>query len=84
MTSAQMHSVVLNADESLNSLELRLETQTQAHISPPNQELLLETGITLDPRRPPAQCLPEGLVFHTTLSPVTITFVEIKNFPNVA
>lgn len=61
MTSAQMHSLVLSADESLNSLELQLESQTQAHISPPNQELLLETGITLDPRRPPAQCLPEGL-----------------------
>lgn len=61
MTSAQMHSLVLSAEESLNSLELRLETQTQTHISPPNQELLLETGISLDPRRPPAQCLPEGL-----------------------
>lgn len=61
MTSAQMHSLVLSPDESLNSLELRLETQTQGQISPPNQELLLETGVTLDPRRPPAQCLPEGL-----------------------
>lgn len=61
MTSAQMHSLVLSAEESLNSLELRLETQTQAHIAPPNQELLLETGVTLDPRWPPAQCLPEGL-----------------------
>ncbi|XP_072293450.1 inhibitor of nuclear factor kappa-B kinase subunit alpha-like [Eucyclogobius newberryi] len=61
MTSAQMHSLELSADESLNSLELRLETQTQAHIPPLNQELLLETGISLDPRRPPAQCLPQDL-----------------------
>ncbi|CAL9687951.1 unnamed protein product [Knipowitschia caucasica] len=61
MTSAQMHSLVLSMEESLNSLELRLEAQTPAHIPPLNQELLLETGITLDPRRPPAQCLPEDL-----------------------
>lgn len=61
MTSAQMHSLVLSSDESLNSLELQLETQTQAHISPSNQELLIETGITMDPRRPPVQYLPERL-----------------------
>lgn len=65
MTSAQMHSVVLGAEESLNSLELRLETHTQAQIPPLNQELLLETGVSLDPRRPPVQCLPDGLVCHT-------------------
>uniref|UniRef100_A0A7N5ZV57 Inhibitor of nuclear factor kappa-B kinase subunit alpha n=1 Tax=Anabas testudineus TaxID=64144 RepID=A0A7N5ZV57_ANATE len=45
----------------LHSLQLRLEIQTQTHISPLSQELLLETGISLDPRRPPAHCLPEGL-----------------------
>ncbi|KAM4590770.1 inhibitor of nuclear factor kappa-B kinase subunit alpha-like [Odontesthes bonariensis] len=61
MTSAQLHSVVLGAEESLHTLQLRLETDTQAHISPLNQELLLETGMSLDPRRPPAQCLPDGL-----------------------
>ncbi|XP_072247173.1 inhibitor of nuclear factor kappa-B kinase subunit alpha-like isoform X1 [Leuresthes tenuis] len=61
MTSAQLHSVVLGAEESLHSLQLRLETDTQAHISPLNQELLLETGMSLDPRRPPVQCLPDGL-----------------------
>lgn len=61
MTSAQMHSVVLGAEESLNSLELQLETHTQAQIPPLNQELLLETGVSLDPRRPPVQCLPDGL-----------------------
>uniref|UniRef100_A0A8D0D8Z2 Inhibitor of nuclear factor kappa-B kinase subunit alpha n=1 Tax=Sander lucioperca TaxID=283035 RepID=A0A8D0D8Z2_SANLU len=53
MTSAQLHSLVLGAEESLHSLQLRLETHTQTHISPLSQELLLETGISLDPRRLP-------------------------------
>uniref|UniRef100_A0A8C5H6Y2 Inhibitor of nuclear factor kappa-B kinase subunit alpha n=1 Tax=Gouania willdenowi TaxID=441366 RepID=A0A8C5H6Y2_GOUWI len=61
MTSAQLHSVVLGAEENLHSLQLRLEKQTQTHISPLNQELLLETGNTLDPRRLPVHCLPEEL-----------------------
>ncbi|XP_008295814.1 inhibitor of nuclear factor kappa-B kinase subunit alpha-like isoform X2 [Stegastes partitus] len=61
MTSAQLHSMVLGAEENLLSLQLRLETHTQTHISPLSQELLLETGISLDPRRPPAHCLPDGL-----------------------
>ncbi|XP_010787916.1 inhibitor of nuclear factor kappa-B kinase subunit alpha-like isoform X1 [Notothenia coriiceps] len=61
MTSAQLHSLVLGAEESLHSLQLRLETNTQTHITPLSQEVLLETGISLDPRRPPAHCLPEGL-----------------------
>ncbi|XP_045926276.1 inhibitor of nuclear factor kappa-B kinase subunit alpha-like isoform X2 [Micropterus dolomieu] len=61
MTSAQLHSLVLGAEESLHSLQLRLETHTQSHISPLSQELLLETGISLDPRRLPAHCLPDGL-----------------------
>lgn len=62
MTSAQLHSLVLGAEENLQSLHLRLEAQTQSHISPLSQELLLETGVSLDPRRPPSQCLPDGLV----------------------
>ncbi|KAM4729435.1 inhibitor of nuclear factor kappa-B kinase subunit alpha-like isoform 1-T2 [Anableps anableps] len=61
MTSAQLHSMVLGGEESFLSLQLRLETQTQAHISPESQELLLETGNTLDPRWAPIQCLPDGL-----------------------
>ncbi|XP_022618168.1 inhibitor of nuclear factor kappa-B kinase subunit alpha-like [Seriola dumerili] len=61
MTSAQLHSLVLGAEESLHSLQLRLETHTQTRISPLSQELLLDTGISLDPRRPPAHCLPDGL-----------------------
>ncbi|XP_068597098.1 inhibitor of nuclear factor kappa-B kinase subunit alpha-like [Brachionichthys hirsutus] len=64
MTSAQLHSLVLGAEESLHSLQLRLETHTQTHISPLNQELLLDTGISLDPRRPPSHCLPDGVRGH--------------------
>uniref|UniRef100_A0A3Q3FET7 Inhibitor of nuclear factor kappa-B kinase subunit alpha n=1 Tax=Labrus bergylta TaxID=56723 RepID=A0A3Q3FET7_9LABR len=60
MTSAQLHSLVLEPEESLHSLQLRLETHTQTHIAPLSQELLLETGISLDPRWPPSHCLPEG------------------------
>ncbi|XP_061693563.1 inhibitor of nuclear factor kappa-B kinase subunit alpha-like isoform X1 [Syngnathoides biaculeatus] len=61
MTTAQLHSLVLEAEESLHSLQIRLEKHTQTHISPLNQELLWETGISLDPRRPPAHCLQGGL-----------------------
>lgn len=61
MTSAQLHSMVLGVEESFLSLQRRLEDQTQAHISPENQELLQETGNSLDPRWAPMQCLPDGL-----------------------
>ncbi|KAK5602308.1 hypothetical protein CRENBAI_014192 [Crenichthys baileyi] len=61
MTSAQLHSMVLGIEESFLSLQLRLEAQTQAHISPESQELLQETGNSLDPRWAPVQCLPDGL-----------------------
>uniref|UniRef100_A0A6Q2WQE4 Inhibitor of nuclear factor kappa-B kinase subunit alpha n=1 Tax=Esox lucius TaxID=8010 RepID=A0A6Q2WQE4_ESOLU len=58
MTSAQLHSLVLGSEEGLHSLQQRVEVQT--HIPPLSQEMLLETGVSLDPRRPPAHCLPEG------------------------
>uniref|UniRef100_A0A667WZ75 Inhibitor of nuclear factor kappa-B kinase subunit alpha n=1 Tax=Myripristis murdjan TaxID=586833 RepID=A0A667WZ75_9TELE len=61
MTSAQLHSLVLGPEEGLHSLQQRLETHTHTHIPPLSQELLLETGVSLDPRRPPAHCLPDGL-----------------------
>uniref|UniRef100_A0A8C5AGL6 Inhibitor of nuclear factor kappa-B kinase subunit alpha n=1 Tax=Gadus morhua TaxID=8049 RepID=A0A8C5AGL6_GADMO len=61
MTSAQLHSIVLGPEESLHSLQQRLETHTHSHVPPRSQELLLETGVSLDPRWPPAHCLPEGL-----------------------
>ncbi|KAJ8014021.1 hypothetical protein DPEC_G00035920 [Dallia pectoralis] len=60
MTSTQLHSLVLGSEEGLHSLQLRVETQTHTHIPPLSQEMLLETGVSLDPRIPPAQCLPEG------------------------
>nr|XP_054606037.1 inhibitor of nuclear factor kappa-B kinase subunit alpha-like [Nothobranchius furzeri] len=62
MTSAQLHSMILGTEESLHSLQIRLETQTQAHIPPLSQELLQESGMSLDPHWPPAQCLPDGLL----------------------
>ncbi|KAL0964168.1 hypothetical protein UPYG_G00320140 [Umbra pygmaea] len=58
MTSTQLHSFVLGSEEGLHSLHQRVEVQT--HIPPLSQELLLETGVSLDPRRPPVHCLPEG------------------------
>lgn len=60
MTSAQLHSFVLGSEEGLHSLQQRVETHTHTHIPPLSQELLLETGVSLDPRRPPAHCLPDG------------------------
>uniref|UniRef100_A0A665UGG8 Inhibitor of nuclear factor kappa-B kinase subunit alpha n=1 Tax=Echeneis naucrates TaxID=173247 RepID=A0A665UGG8_ECHNA len=77
MTSAQLHSLVLGAEESLHSLQLRLETNTQTRISPLSQELLLETGISLDPRRPPAHCLPDGLNYLSLMKCV-VTVRETK------
>lgn len=60
MTSAQLHSLVLDSEEGHLSLQQRLETHTHTHIPPLSQELLLETGVSLDPRPPPAYCLPDG------------------------
>lgn len=75
MTSAQLHSLVLGAEENLQSLHLRLEAQTQSHTPPLSQELLLETGVSLDPRRPPSQCLPDGLV-HKHIRKMASSVVE--------
>lgn len=57
MTTAQLHSLVLNEDEGFLSLQRRLETHTHTHVSPPNQELLLGTGISLDQRISPVHCI---------------------------
>lgn len=70
MTTAQLHSLILGAEECLHSLQLRLETHTQNHIAPLSQELLLETGNSLDPREPPSRCLPDGLVCGTHTSAI--------------
>ncbi|XP_039629534.1 inhibitor of nuclear factor kappa-B kinase subunit alpha [Polypterus senegalus] len=59
MTSAKVHSFQLVSDESLHSLQLRITKETL--IVPLNQELLLETGISLDPRKPASQCVLDGV-----------------------
>uniref|UniRef100_A0A4W5JX47 Inhibitor of nuclear factor kappa-B kinase subunit alpha n=1 Tax=Hucho hucho TaxID=62062 RepID=A0A4W5JX47_9TELE len=59
MTTAQVHSFQLAPDESLHSLQRRIETETKIELV--NQELLQETGVSLDPRKPAAQCVLDGV-----------------------
>lgn len=60
MTTAQVHSFQLTPDESLHSLQKRIEAETRIEVV--NQELLQETGVSLDPRKPAAQCVLDGVV----------------------
>ncbi|XP_064418569.1 inhibitor of nuclear factor kappa-B kinase subunit alpha isoform X2 [Latimeria chalumnae] len=55
MTSAKILSLPVGPDESLNSLQQRIERETG--IATCNQELLLETGMSPDPRKPACQCV---------------------------
>ncbi|TMS22131.1 Inhibitor of nuclear factor kappa-B kinase subunit alpha [Larimichthys crocea] len=59
MTTAQVHSFQLTPDESLHSLQKRIEGETKIEVV--NQELLQETGVSLDPRKPAAQCVLDGV-----------------------
>ncbi|XP_061490722.1 inhibitor of nuclear factor kappa-B kinase subunit alpha isoform X2 [Rhineura floridana] len=59
MTSAKILSFSLHPEESLHSLQSRIESETG--ISTGNQELLLEMGICLDPRKPASQCVIDGV-----------------------
>ncbi|KAM9424964.1 inhibitor of nuclear factor kappa-B kinase subunit alpha isoform 2-T2 [Pholidichthys leucotaenia] len=59
MATAQVHSFQLTPDESLHSLQKRIETETKIDVA--NQELLQETGVSLDPRKPAAQCVLDGV-----------------------
>ncbi|XP_053548130.1 inhibitor of nuclear factor kappa-B kinase subunit alpha [Bombina bombina] len=59
MSSAKILSFPLQHDESLLSLQCRIEAQTG--IRNCNQELLLEMGLSLDPRKPASQCVIEGV-----------------------
>uniref|UniRef100_A0A3Q1GI22 Inhibitor of nuclear factor kappa-B kinase subunit alpha n=1 Tax=Acanthochromis polyacanthus TaxID=80966 RepID=A0A3Q1GI22_9TELE len=59
MTTAQVHSFQLTPDESLHSLQRRIEAETKIEVV--NQELLQETGVSLDPRKPAAQCVLDGV-----------------------
>ncbi|XP_069609116.1 inhibitor of nuclear factor kappa-B kinase subunit alpha [Ranitomeya imitator] len=59
MTSAKILPFLLPPDESLHSLQARIEKETG--ITTCNQELLLEMGISLDPRKPASQCVIDGV-----------------------
>lgn len=72
MTSAKIVSFLLHPEESLHSLQNRIEFETG--ISTGNQELLLETGICLDPRKPASQCVIDGVVRMILF--VSFTFSE--------
>lgn len=60
MTTAQVHSFQLAPEESLHSLQRRIEAETKIELV--HQELLQETGVSLDPRKPAAQCVLDGVV----------------------
>uniref|UniRef100_A0A4W5Q6E3 Inhibitor of nuclear factor kappa-B kinase subunit alpha n=1 Tax=Hucho hucho TaxID=62062 RepID=A0A4W5Q6E3_9TELE len=60
MTTAQVHSFQLVPEESLHSLQRRIEAETKIELV--NQELLQETGVSLDPRKAAAQCVLDGVV----------------------
>ncbi|XP_041922067.1 inhibitor of nuclear factor kappa-B kinase subunit alpha [Alosa sapidissima] len=59
MASTQVHSFLLSPDEGLHSLQQRIEAETG--IQHLHQELLQETGVSLDPRKPAAQCVLDGV-----------------------
>ncbi|KAI1886825.1 hypothetical protein AGOR_G00199790 [Albula goreensis] len=59
MTTAHIHSFQLAPDEGLHSLQQRIEAETKIELL--NQELLQETGVSLDPRKPAAQCVLDGV-----------------------
>ncbi|CAH2321658.1 inhibitor of nuclear factor kappa-B kinase subunit alpha [Pelobates cultripes] len=59
MTSAKILSFLLLPDENLLSLQSRIERETD--INTCNQELLLEMGVSLDPRKPASQCVIDGV-----------------------
>ncbi|XP_034049586.1 inhibitor of nuclear factor kappa-B kinase subunit alpha-like isoform X2 [Thalassophryne amazonica] len=59
MNTAQVHSFQLTLDESLHSLQKHIEAETKIEVV--NQELLQETGVSLDPRKPAAQCVLDGV-----------------------
>lgn len=65
MATAQVHSFQLSPEESLHSLQKRIEAETKIEVV--NQELLQETGVSLDPRKPAAQCVLDGVVSKRAL-----------------
>ncbi|KAF4090451.1 hypothetical protein AMELA_G00051950 [Ameiurus melas] len=59
MTTTGVHSFRLSPEETLHSLQQSIENMTK--IEQGNQELLQETGVMLDPRKPAAQCVLDGV-----------------------
>ncbi|KAG5262726.1 hypothetical protein AALO_G00278200 [Alosa alosa] len=59
MGTGRVHSFQLSADESVNSLQTRLEAETG--VAAGDQEILQKVGVSLDPRKSAAQCVMEGL-----------------------
>ncbi|XP_031417352.1 inhibitor of nuclear factor kappa-B kinase subunit alpha-like isoform X1 [Clupea harengus] len=59
MGTARLHSFPLSPDESVNSLQTRVERETG--VAARDQEILLKVGVSLDPRKPARQCVTEGL-----------------------
>ena len=53
-------------EQSLHSLQRRIEAETKIEVV--NQELLQETGVSLDPRKPAAQCVLDGVVGRLSLT----------------
>ncbi|KAK7919429.1 hypothetical protein WMY93_010713 [Mugilogobius chulae] len=58
MVTAQVHSFQLTPEETLYSLQKRIEAETKIEVV--NQELLQETGVSLDPRKPAAHSRPQN------------------------
>lgn len=71
MVTARVHSFELAPDETLYSLQKRIEGETKIEVV--NQELLQETGVSLDPRKPAAQCVLDGVVRDCAISDQSIT-----------
>lgn len=85
MTTAQVHSFQLTADENLHSLQKRIEAETKIDVA--NQELLQETGVSLDPRKPAAQCVLDGVVSSLLVHKSNVrslpSFIHIKTLQSV-
>uniref|UniRef100_A0AAY4AKG6 Inhibitor of nuclear factor kappa-B kinase subunit alpha n=1 Tax=Denticeps clupeoides TaxID=299321 RepID=A0AAY4AKG6_9TELE len=59
IATSRVHSFKLSADENLHSLQKRIEAEVQVTVT--DQELLYKTGVSLDPRKPAAQCVTDTL-----------------------
>uniref|UniRef100_A0AAY4APW5 Inhibitor of nuclear factor kappa-B kinase subunit alpha n=1 Tax=Denticeps clupeoides TaxID=299321 RepID=A0AAY4APW5_9TELE len=64
IATSRVHSFKLSADENLHSLQKRIEAEVQVTVT--DQELLYKTGVSLDPRKPAAQCVTDTLVISDT------------------